>query len=191
MNEHSLWRISLARKIAPLFTVHPKVEACFVFGSVALGISDQYGEDVIKPWQMRLSDYPEELAVVMIQKHLQFRPFDGQDILTERLEIPMLYENNCAIARWLINLLFGLNRMYHPGFKWSRHFVGEMQIKPVEFFARLELVFQSGAAIGTHELRQLSEEVFDLIEAQLPQVDLKSQRERFDRLYPRWEVPRL
>jgi hypothetical protein len=289
MNEHSLWRISLARKIAPLFTVHPKVEACFVFGSVALGISDQYsdlelgfvwsqlpsaealqaiaqtigvtgweiepygeakqawleqfylyemkveaghwerdaidnivtdvvvhydvsqtgrlfekqamashlqraiilyGEDVIRPWQIRLSDYPEELAVAMIQKHLQFRPFDGQDILTERLEIPMLYENNCAIARWLINLLFGLNRVYHPGFKWSRYFVREMQIKPVEFFARLELVFQSGAAIGTHELRQLSEEVFDLIEAHLPQVDLKPQRERFDRLYPRWKVPR-
>jgi hypothetical protein len=55
---------------------------------------------------------------------------------------------------------------------------------------RLELVFQSEAAIGTHELRQLSEEMFDLIEVHLPQVDLKPQRERFDRLYPRWEVPR-
>jgi hypothetical protein len=44
MNEHSLWRISLARKIVPLFTLHPNVEACFVFGSVALGISDQYSD---------------------------------------------------------------------------------------------------------------------------------------------------
>ncbi|MGD1905836.1 MAG: hypothetical protein ACFB0C_07570 [Leptolyngbyaceae cyanobacterium] len=207
MTEHSAWRISLARKIAPAFTAHPKVEACFVFGSAALGISDQYsdlelgfiwsqlpsaealqaiaqsvdarsweiepygaakqawleqfylngmkveaghwaretmngivtdvverydvsqngllfekqasasnlqravvlyGEDLIRHWQNRLSLYPEALAVAMVQKHLKFRPFDGQDILTDRLEIPMLYENNCAITRWLINILFGL-----------------------------------------------------------------------------------
>jgi hypothetical protein len=42
MTEHSAWRISLAHKIAPAFTANPAVEACFVFGSAALGISDQY-----------------------------------------------------------------------------------------------------------------------------------------------------
>jgi hypothetical protein len=288
MTEHSAWRISLAHKIAPAFTANPKVEACFVFGSAALGMSDQYsdlelafiwsklpsaeelqitaqnigvkgweiepygeaeqawleqfymngmkveaghwaretmdnivtdvvehydvsqngllfekqaivshlqravvlcGEDMIKQWQTRLSPYPEELAIAMVQKHLRFRPFDGQKILTERLEIPMLYENNCTIVRWLLNLLFGLNRIYHPGFKWTRYFVEEMSIKPPEFFARLERVFQSDAASGTHELRQLAEETFDLVEKQLPQVDLKQQRETFSRLYPKWKLP--
>jgi Domain of unknown function (DUF4037) len=288
MTEHSVWRISLAHKIAPAFTASPKVEACFVFGSAALGISDQYsdlelgfiwsqlpsaeelqttaqrigvkgweiepygeakqawleqfytygmkveaghwardtmnnividvvehydvsqngllfekqatvshlqravvlyGKDIIKSWQDRLAPYPEELAVAMVQKHLKFRPFDGQKILTERLELPMLYENNCAIVRWLLNILFGLNRIYHPGFKWTRHFVEEMSIKPSEFFARLERVFQSDAASGTHELRQLAEETFDLIEKHLPQVDLKQQRETFHHLYPKWELP--
>ena len=278
----------MARKIAPAFTTNPKVEACFVFGSAALGISDQYsdlelafiwsqlpsteelqaaaqsvgvkgwevepygeakqawleqfylygmkveaghwardtmenividvverydvsqsgllfekqttashlqravvlyGEDLIKHWQTRLSRYPEELAVAMVQKHLKFRPFDGQQILTERLEIPMLYENNCAIVRWLLNLLFGLNHIYHPGFKWTRYFVEEMKIKPSEFFVRLERVFQSDAASGTHELRQLLEETFDLVEKHLPQVDLKQQREAFNRLYPKWKLP--
>lgn len=278
----------MAHKIAPAFTANLKVEACFVFGSAALGISDQYsdlelafiwsqlpsadelkaiaqrvgvngweiepygeakqawleqfyicgmkveaghwaretmdgvvidvverydvsqnellfekqttvshlqrgvvlyGEDIIKHWQTRLSPYPEELAVAMIQKHLKFRPFDGQQILTERLEIPMLYENNCAIARWLLNLLFGLNRIYHLGFKWTRHFVEEMNIKPPEFFARLERVFQSDAASGTCELRQLVEETFDLVEQHLPQVNLKQQRVTFNRLYPRWNLP--
>lgn len=288
MTEHSRWRISLAHKIAPVFTTNPEVEACFVFGSAALGISDQYsdlelafiwlqlpstkelqataqsvgvkgweiepygeakqawleqfylygmkveaghwardtmdnividvverydvsqngllfekqasasnlqhaiviyGENIIKHWQNRLSHYPEELAVAMVQKHLKFRPFDGQQILTERLEIPMLYENNCAIVRWLLNLLFGLNRIYHPGFKWTRYWVEEMSIKPSEFFARLERVFQSDAASGTHDLRQLSEETFDLVQKHLPQVDLKQQRETFNRLYPKWTLP--
>lgn len=288
MTEHSVWRISLAHKIAPAFTANSKVAACFVFGSAALGISDEYsdlelgfiwsqlpsaeelqataqrvgvkgweiepygeakqgwleqfylygmkveanhwardtmdniimdvierydvsqnglvfekqatachlqrgvvlyGEDIIKHWQTQISPYPEELAIAMIQKHLKFRPFDGQQILTERLEIPMLYENKCTIVRWLLNLLFGLNRIYHPGFKWTRYWVEAMSIKPPEFFARLERVFQSDAASGTHELRQLSEETFDLVEQHLPQVDLKQQRETFNRLYPKWKLP--
>jgi hypothetical protein len=278
----------LAHQIAPAFTANPKVEACFVFGSAALGISDQYsdlelafiwsqlpsneelqstaqsigvkgweiepygeakqawleqfylydmkveaghwardtmdnivtdvverydvsqngllfekqasasnlqravvmyGEEMIKDWQNRLSPYPEELVIAMVQKHLKFRPFDGQHILTERLEIPMLYENNCAIVRWLLNLLFGLNRIYHPGFKWTRYWVEEMSIKPSSFFARLERIFQSDAVSGTHELRQLVEEVFDLVERTLPQVDLKQQREIFERIYPKWKLP--
>jgi hypothetical protein len=288
MTEHSEWRISLAHKIAPAFTTNPKVEACFVFGSAALGISDRYsdlelafiwsqlpsaeelqataqrvgvrsweiepygeakqswleqfylydmkveaghwvrhtidstvidvverydvsqyglvfekqaiafhlqhavilyGEDLIEHWQNQLSPYPEELAVAMVQKHLKFRPFDGQHILTERLEIPMLYENRCMIVRWLLNLLFGLNRIYHPGFKWTRYWVGEMSIKPARFFNRLERVFQADAASGTLELRQLIEETFELVERTLPQVDLNQQRETFNRLNPRWELP--
>ncbi|GAB4182369.1 MAG: DUF4037 domain-containing protein [Coleofasciculaceae cyanobacterium] len=288
MTEHSAWRISLADKIAPAFTANPAVEACFVFGSAALGISDQYsdlelafvwshlpsaeelrttaqnvgvegweiepygeakqrwleqfylygmkveaghwtremidnivmdvverydvsqyglvfekqaiafhlqhavvlqGEDIIRQWQTQLSPYPEELAVAMVQKHLNFRPFDGQHILTERLEIPMLYENKCAIVRRLLNILFGLNRIYHPGFKWTRYWAEEMSIKPSSFFNRLERVFQADAASGIHELRQLVEEVFDLVERTLPQVDLKQQREMFARLNPRWTLP--
>jgi Domain of unknown function (DUF4037) len=90
------------------------------------------GEDIIKQWQTQLSPYPEELAIAMIQKHLKFRPFDGQHILTERLEIPMLYENKCAIVRRLLNILFGLNRIYHPGFKWTRYWAEEMSIKPFQ-----------------------------------------------------------
>jgi hypothetical protein len=54
----------------------------------------------------------------------------------------------------------------------------------------LERVFQSDAASGTYELRQLSEETFNLVEQHLPQVDLKQQRERLNRLYPKWRLPK-
>jgi hypothetical protein len=288
MTDHSAWRISLAYKIASAFTPNPNIEACFVFGSAAFGIADQYsdlelgfiwsklpsaeelqaicqnvgvkgweiepygeakqawleqfylcdmkveaghwargtiddivisvvehydvsqyglvfekqaiashlqravvlqGEDIIKQWQTQLSPYPEELAVAMVQKHLKFRPFDGQHILTDRLEIPMLYENKCAIVRRLLNILFGLNRIYHPGFKWTRYWAEAMSIKPSDFFNRLERIFQADAVSGIHELRQLVEEVFDLVERTLPQVDLKQQREIFAQTYPRWKLP--
>lgn len=284
---HSVWRISMARSLAPGFTANPKVEAAFVFGSAALGCSDQYsdlelgivwsdlpsaaelqtsvqqigvagwelepygtqqqawleqfywhgmkieaghwaratidsmitdvverydvsqtgllfekqamaanlchavilyGEVLIKLWQERLTPYPEGLAVAMVQQHLQFRPFNGQEILAERREIPLLYENHCAIVRWLLNLLFGLNRIYHPGFKWIAYWVEAMALKPLGLFERLERVFQSDPLSGTRELRQLVQETFELVDQHVPQVDLRPQCSTFNRSYPKLPI---
>ena len=44
MTEHSEWQISLAHNIVPAFTANSKIEATFVFGSAALGFSDQYSD---------------------------------------------------------------------------------------------------------------------------------------------------
>lgn len=286
--EHSRWRISLAREIAPLFTASEDIEACFVFGSAALGISDQYsdlelafiwtqlpsakelesiardvgvsswqiesygeeqqawleqfylsgmkieaghwahstmddivagvveqcdvsqqgllfekqttvshlrhglvlyGEDVIHRWQTQIEPYPEKLAVAMIRKHLKFRPFNGQHILTERLELPMLYENNCSFIRWVLNVLFALNRIYHPGYKWTRYWTEVMSIKPSQLFERMEYIFRSDAASGTKELGKIIEETLDLIQEHMPCIDLEPQRTIFAKTYPRWELP--
>lgn len=148
-----------------------------------------HGEDRIRQWQNRLSPYPEALAVAMVQKHLRFSPFGSQEMLAERAEIPLLYENHAAIVRRLLGLLFGLNRIYHPGFKWTRSCVEEMTIAPPAFFTRLERVFQSDAVRGAQELRQLIEETFNLVEQHLPQVDLTPQRETFNRPSQKWERP--
>ena len=288
MTEHSKWRISLARKIAPAYTANPKIEAAFVFGSAAFGFADQYsdtelafvwsqppaadelqaaaqnagatdwqlepyeesrqttaeqfyvqgmrvenvhwtretidnivadvverydvsqnwlvfekqalasfiqravilyGEALIKSWQNKLTPYPEELALAMVKKHLIFNAFASQEMLAQRRESPLLYENHCALVRRLLNLLFGLNRIYHPGFKWTHALIGEMSITPTNFSCRLERVFQSDAVSGTRELRGLIEETFDLVEKHLPQVDLTQQREKFNRPYEQWELP--
>ncbi|MDY6938095.1 MAG: DUF4037 domain-containing protein [Cyanobacteriota bacterium] len=285
--EHSVWRISLAHEIAPLFAASPNIEACFVFGSAALGISDQYsdlelafiwtqlpsveeleavssdigvsdwqiepygeaqrawleqfyllgmkveaghwahstiddivasvveqydvsqhgllfenqtvvshlqygvilhGENVIQRWQAQIEQYPEQLAIAMVQKHLKFRPFDGQRILTQRLELPMLYENTCSFVRWILNILFAVNRIYHPGYKWTRHWTEVMTIKPPQLFARLEYIFQSEVTSGTKELGSLVEETLDLIQEHMPSIDLRQQRATLAQTYPRWEV---
>lgn len=287
MNEHSAWRLALAREIAPVYCVHPEVEACFVFGSAALGMADQYsdlelafvwsqlpsaevlraavdgagataweieprsqaadgwleqfclrgmkvetghwsrhtiestltdvvercdvsqtgllfekqaiahhvehavalkGDVLIQEWRDRLSPYPDALAIAMIQAHLNFRPFDGQKVLTDRLELPMLYENRCAIARRVINILFGLNRMYYPGFKWTRHWVLQMKIKPPNFFDRLQRALQTDAYSVPDELQGLVEETFDLVALYFPQIDLDIQRATFALRNPRWPL---
>ena len=286
--EHSAWRLSIAYEIAPLFTASPNIEACFVFGSVALGISDQYsdlelafiwtqlpsagelkaissdigvsdwqiepygeakhawleqfyllgmkveaghwahntmndivtqvverydvsqqgllfenqtvvshlqhgvslyGENIVQRWQTQIEQYPEQLAVAMVQKHLKFRSFDGQRILTQRHELPMLYENACSFVRWILNILFAVNRIYHPGYKWTRHWTEVMTIKPPQLFTRIESIFQSDATSGTEELGHLIEETLDLIQEHMPDIDLRQQRKTLAQTYPRWVVP--
>src|SRR4028119_869715 len=44
LNSHSTWRLELARKIAPHYTAHARVEAVYVFGSVSYGCADEYSD---------------------------------------------------------------------------------------------------------------------------------------------------
>src|SRR4028119_1532035 len=44
LNSHSIWRLELARKIAPHYANHGKVEAVYVFGSVSYGCADEYSD---------------------------------------------------------------------------------------------------------------------------------------------------
>ncbi|MBS0427372.1 MAG: DUF4037 domain-containing protein, partial [Proteobacteria bacterium] len=146
-----------------------------------------HGFDLIGQWRSRLSPYPEALAVSMVRKHLTFMPFDGQRVLAERREIPMLYGNRCAIVRRLLNILFGLNRIYHPGFKWTQQYIQEMHIKPPDLFARLERAFRSDGS-SMDDLEQVVEEALSLVEIHLPQIELSWQREIFRRPCPRWAL---
>jgi hypothetical protein len=140
----------------------------------------------MRRWRDRVAVYPEGLAIAMVQKHLRFSAFGSREMLASRNEIPLLYENHSHSARLLLNLLFGLNRIYHPTFKWTRHFAAEMKIAPRDFFARLEKVYRADAVSGTRELRALIEETFDLVEQHLPQIDLAAQRAEFAKPYESW-----
>ena len=148
-----------------------------------------HGEEMIRGWRQRVAHYPESLSVAMVQKHLRFGPFGSREMLARRDKIPLLYENNCHSVRLILPLLFGLNRIYYPSFKWTRNHIQEMNVKPHDFFPRLQHVFQSDCVSGTRELRQLIEETFDLVEKHLPQIDLTQQRETFHQPYKTWGLP--
>jgi len=144
---------------------------------------------VLDAWRHKVAEYPEGLAIAMVQKHLRFSSFGSREMLAERNEIPLIHENNSHSVRTLLNLLFGLNRMYHPTFKWTKYFVEEMSIAPPHLFTRLERVYQADTMSGTRELRSLIEETLDLVEKHLPQIDLTSQREEFAKPYESWPQP--
>jgi predicted nucleotidyltransferase len=146
------------------------------------------GEELIENWRRRIAVYPEELVVAMVQKHLRFSPFGSREMLAQRNEIPLLYENHNHSIRLLLNLLCGLNRIYHPTFKWTCHLIDEMTIAPPQLFTRMENVYRAAPVEGTRELRCLIEEAFVLVETHLPAIDLTEQRRTFNEPYESWST---
>jgi predicted nucleotidyltransferase len=145
-----------------------------------------HGAELIETWRRRIAPYPHQLAVAMVQKHLRFSPFGSREMLARRNEIPLLYENHNHSIRLLLYLLCGLNRIYHPTFKWTRYLIDEMTIAPPQLFTRLQKVYHATPVEGTQELRRLIEETFDLVEQHLPDIDLTEQRRTFAEPYESW-----
>jgi hypothetical protein len=145
------------------------------------------GDDVVGQWKAQAAKYPDDLARAMIRENLSFMSSASRAMLAERNEIPLLYENHCQTVRRIIRVLLGLNRIYYPGFKWTRHVVAQMALSPPNLFPRMERLFQSDAMSSTNEMLRLVAETFDLVEKYQPDIDLTSCRERFNEPYPYWE----
>lgn len=148
-----------------------------------------YGKPLLTEWSDRTADYPENLARVMVQNHLQFGPFSSHEMLAERDEVPLLYENFCHMERKILAMLMGLNRIYYPGFKWTRYLTDEMTLAPPLLFPRLTRVFRTDPVPGAREMRQLIEETFALVETHMPEIDVTSARKRFEEPYAAWDGP--
>lgn len=145
-----------------------------------------HGAELMRTWRGKIARYPDELALAMVASHLQFQPFCLREILAARDDIPLLYENHCVTIRRIFATLLGLNRIYYPGFKWTRHFVAGMKLAPANFAARLETVFHAEAVPGARELRALVMETFTLVDEHLPAVNVAARREEFERTDFSW-----
>ncbi len=155
--------------------------------SVILHCIPIYGEEIIRSWQEEAGNYPIALAVAMVMDHLPSGSFGGQEMLAQRNEIPLLYQNHCHRIRQILGILMGINRIYYPGHKWTQRLISEMSIVPTDLFARLEKVFRLNAIAGTQELRDLTLDTFDLVEAHLPDVNVSARREEFMSPYQSWD----
>jgi len=85
--------------------------------------------------------------------------------------------------------LMGLNHIYHPGFKWMDHLIGEMQIAPPDLATRMKGMFFVEPPTAIQEIRKLVLEVYDLIDKHMPTVDTQEARKLFLRQRQLFEQP--
>lgn len=283
LNEHSTWRLELARHIALHYAAHPRVEAVYVFGSVSYVCADEYsdieigviwseapeeselaviveavgatsrrgthflaeigalvdeyavdgvkietghmtrpfieallddvvhrnetslpkqntissiqqaidlhGGELLDSWRTTAANYPDTLARHMVESNLKFASAENRLMVAKRDEVPLFYENACNSERRILSILLGLNRIYYPGFKWTRHVTQQMFIAPPDLFPRLKQVFQSDAVTGARVLNSLIEETFQLVKTHLPALDIAAVQAAFDQPCPTWQRP--
>jgi predicted nucleotidyltransferase len=80
LNEHSAWRLELARSIAPHYASQPKVEAIYVFGSVSYDCADEYSDiEIGVIW----SEAPQESELAVIAEAVGATSRRGSHFIAE------------------------------------------------------------------------------------------------------------
>ena len=138
-----------------------------------------FGEEEYEPIRARVQDYPQELRLAMVRKHLQPTPswiYDGMG--RDRGDLVVFYEYVLATMRNLVGVLAGLNRVYVAPDKLKRvgAVVGPMQLAPPEAAARLDALLDLPREHVRPELDDLVERTLQLVEEHLPEVDTAQAR---------------
>jgi hypothetical protein len=147
-----------------------------------------YHADRVQQWKARAAGYPDDLAVAVINRYGIIDHFWRWEMWLARGEnVMMLYQAFTQIQQQLLYMLLGLNRVYYFGFKWLDVINEHIPQQPTNLMSRLRRVYQLAPAEGAHELASLVEETYDLIEQQLPQIDVAHLRSVFRYQRPFWD----
>lgn len=145
-----------------------------------------HGAPVVAQWQAKAATYPHELARKMVQENLWLGPWFHPEAYAARDDRLVLNQHFCHTAQRLLNVLLGLNRVYHPSAecKWMHRLAGRMQIAPPDLASRLKRVFHADLLAGGRELLTLVHQTLSLIERHMPEIDTSRERKRWEPCRP-------
>ena len=148
-----------------------------------------HGSSLLAQWRAKADGYPAELAEAVVRENLMLGPHQWLEMLAERGSLIELYGFLRVVEKRLIGMLMGLNRMYHPGFKWLDRMAASLPLAPPDLGGRLRRVFRQEPQEGVREARALIDETYALIEAMMPQLDTAPARARLTQSRRTWEGP--
>lgn len=143
-----------------------------------------HGEGIVAGWKKRLAEFPVGLARKMVETHVRVSPFwVASEMCAARNERIWFPELALDYVRHILWVLCGLNRRYYPGkVKGFALTALELPISPRNFLHRTEHLFRLHPNDAVIILKELVEEVHDLVEEHMPEVDVAKAREWFGRL---------
>ena len=144
-----------------------------------------YNQPLIEQWKTRAAVYPDLLARAMVQENFRLDSWCWWvELFNHRGDIPLAYAAFGEITRRMLAILMGLNRIYHPGFKWMHRLINEMVVKPDHLEKKIRQSFQTEPQTALAILRDLMLEIYDLIDAHMPNIETAEAREAFLKLRP-------
>jgi predicted nucleotidyltransferase len=146
-----------------------------------------HGSALVERWQERAARYSEDLRVAVVRAHAQIEGLWRLDAFAARDNPVAGYQVLTAAHEDLLHTLLGLNRVYYSGFKSLTAVVSELPIAPADLLERIRASYPLEEGQSRAMLTALVEETHDLVEEQLPEIEIERLREilRYDR--PLWE----
>ncbi|MEY2830976.1 MAG: hypothetical protein RLZZ574_234 [Cyanobacteriota bacterium] len=149
-----------------------------------------YGEKLIKEWQRQISDYPDVLAIAMVEHYLNFFPiWSVQERLAVRDTTLFQHQIRLEAGQNLLGVLAGLNRLYYSTFQFKRmkQFIAQMTIAPENLYMRLESIYHQEPLTAANQLKELIAETVDLVELHLPEIDTAKVKRSLERQQHIWK----
>jgi len=139
-----------------------------------------YNVPLLERWKSKLAHYPDELARAMVRENVQLNDWCWWvDQLISREDWPLVYQSLSDATFQVLSILMGLNRIYHPGFKWMNRWIGEMQITPPDLAVRIKEIFRIEPLTAMQEAQKLMLEVYELVSKHMPEVDIHQSKTMF------------
>jgi hypothetical protein len=145
-----------------------------------------HGEAYVAELQQRVSAYPDELRVAVVRAHAQIEGLWRLDAFAARDNPVAGYGVLVQAQQALLRTLLGLNGVYEPGFKWLEPLAADLELAPANLLDRLRACYPLRAGESREILTQLVEETYDLIETQLPDIDVVRLRTVLAYERPHW-----
>ncbi len=147
------------------------------------------GGELLDRWRRRADPYPDGLAQAMVEAHLEFGPNAWLERLAERDDVLPLAEISVTVVKRVFGVLLGLNRIYHPGYKWMDRTLASMTVCPSALPLRVRAVMTSPARARVAELERLIEDTIRLVEREAPEIDTSAVRARVHTPARLWDRP--
>lgn len=148
-----------------------------------------HGAHLLAGWAARAAVYPDGLAAKLVRRHGQIEFLWTVEKMLARQNPFMAYEVLHSKTDALLRTLLALNRQYYSGFKWLDYVIGQFRLAPPDLGARLRAIYAGEPRAGMHVLAGLIEEMYDLVEAEFPAIDVAQLRTWFRWRRPLWDEP--
>ena len=138
-----------------------------------------FGEELVEEWKSKAREFPPELAVNMIKRHMRlYVPGYLEHQAYERGDLIAYYDGVSKMLRNTLGIIAGLNRVYcttDEG-RWAESLLSRMPIQPERTWERMREILTTDGHRATVMLEELLLDTLDLVEHHMPGFDLTRPR---------------
>lgn len=145
----------------------------------------------ITAWQHYAAQYPDGLAVALIETYGVIDHFWRWEMYIERRNRMMLYHAFSDVQQRILQILLALNKIYYFGFKWLAVVSERLTIKPDNLHQRIQSTYGTSPQEAAQTIMQLVDDTFTLVEQHQPDVNTERLRRIFSYQRPFWETSPL